>query len=277
MKRLVVVFTILLVLGRIALAAEGCRVGAAHFDVRGGPLTLSMDDGSPLPDGCSGQIIVDILGDGIAPPRTDGAPGDGDALLALTLKGMKQSSGVFLINGSAALGAQGFFISPDFIGDDIPAQPVFLRVWNSPDPRTVSGYWDSPPCRLTFGPQQISFPRSAWTFHPFTPSVGAAPGDKNLSAESTLGQAQSHDLLQTFPNPFNSTARITFSLSQAGHARLVLFDVQGRQVRTLLDATLPAGPHALTLDGRALPSGLYFASLQTPHSSPVVRRVLLVR
>jgi Zn-dependent metalloprotease len=82
-------------------------------------------------------------------------------------------------------------------------------------------------------------------------------------------------------NPVHGNAALNFSLSQAGPARLQLIDVSGRVVRTLVDGSMSAGPHAASWNGRdaagrSLPSGLYFARLDAEGGS-IVRRVLMVR
>jgi hypothetical protein len=75
-----------------------------------------------------------------------------------------------------------------------------------------------------------------------------------------------NNLAQNEPNPFNPTTSIKFTLSNAGDARLMVFDVSGRLVRVLFDGRLTAGFHALTWDGlddagRRLGSGTYFYRL----------------
>jgi len=74
-------------------------------------------------------------------------------------------------------------------------------------------------------------------------------------------------LAKNHPNPFNPKTSIAFSLSRSGPAKLTIFDVQGRAVRTLVDDVLEAGTHEATWDGRdesgtPSASGLYFYRLE---------------
>ena len=74
-------------------------------------------------------------------------------------------------------------------------------------------------------------------------------------------------LSQNQPNPFNPVTRIAFRLGQAGPARLRVFSIDGRLVRTLVDGPLSAGEQGVTWDGRdddgrALPSGLYLYAFE---------------
>lgn len=70
------------------------------------------------------------------------------------------------------------------------------------------------------------------------------------------------------PNPFNPSTRIGFTLPAAGEISLEIFDAAGRRVRTIERGILPAGRHEAAWDGLDdrggnLPSGVYFARLQT--------------
>jgi hypothetical protein len=70
-------------------------------------------------------------------------------------------------------------------------------------------------------------------------------------------------LYQNSPNPFNPTTAICFELARAGYARLSIYDIAGRLVRTLVDGSTQAGSHSVAWDGRdekgrEMPSGLYF-------------------
>ncbi len=62
---------------------------------------------------------------------------------------------------------------------------------------------------------------------------------------------------QNYPNPFNPVTRIAYSLAQAGHVRITVFDVLGREVATPVDGSATAGRHEVEFDAAHLPSGLY--------------------
>ncbi|HYQ95918.1 MAG TPA: T9SS type A sorting domain-containing protein, partial [Candidatus Eisenbacteria bacterium] len=71
------------------------------------------------------------------------------------------------------------------------------------------------------------------------------------------------------PNPLNPQSKLTFATGREGPAKALLFDIQGRLVRTLLDTPrLAAGPHEYSFDGRndrgrTLSSGVYFYRVQS--------------
>jgi hypothetical protein len=87
-------------------------------------------------------------------------------------------------------------------------------------------------------------------------------------------------LQQNYPNPFNPTTTIRFDLARPGHVRLSIFDMAGRRVRVLVDATLPADRHHVVWNGRntrglRVSSGIYQSRLETPDGTFNRKMVLL--
>jgi hypothetical protein len=89
-------------------------------------------------------------------------------------------------------------------------------------------------------------------------------------------------LHQNWPNPFRPSTVVRFDLAAAGETpvRLEIFDVEGRRVRTLLDAKLPPGEFEARWDGRgdrgeAVAAGVYFYRLVTPESAETRKMVRL--
>jgi hypothetical protein len=84
---------------------------------------------------------------------------------------------------------------------------------------------------------------------------------------SVSSPVHSFDLKPSAPNPFRGTAMLGFSLAETGHARLRLYNVAGRLVRTLFNQQMPAGPNVAVWDGAdqggvVVGSGMYFARLE---------------
>jgi hypothetical protein len=87
--------------------------------------------------------------------------------------------------------------------------------------------------------------------------------------------------LMARPNPFNPATTLAFELGRAQPVELAVHDLRGRRVRRLLADTLPAGPHAVTWNGRddrgrSLASGVYLLRLETP-AEVATRRVCLLK
>ncbi len=70
------------------------------------------------------------------------------------------------------------------------------------------------------------------------------------------------DLKQNYPNPFNAATHIEFTLAVDQFVRLVLFDVRGKKIKTLLSRKMPSGRHRLKVDLDHLPAGVYFYRLE---------------
>jgi hypothetical protein len=75
-----------------------------------------------------------------------------------------------------------------------------------------------------------------------------------------------YGLSQNYPNPFNPTTTIQYDLPQAGWVVLKIYDVLGRNIRTLVEGGNPAGRHTVRWDGKNdvgydVPSGLYFCRM----------------
>lgn len=65
-----------------------------------------------------------------------------------------------------------------------------------------------------------------------------------------------------YPNPFNPTTNIRFTLDRAGHIDLSLYDVTGRKVRQIATGMYPSGIHTAMLDAAGLSSAVYMVSLR---------------
>ncbi len=68
--------------------------------------------------------------------------------------------------------------------------------------------------------------------------------------------------LENYPNPFNPSTTIRYSLPEAGDVTLVVFDATGRHVVTLVNGAQPAGLYEATFEAGDLPSGTYFFRLE---------------
>lgn len=106
-----------------------------------------------------------------------------------------------------------------------------------------------------------------------------ATGDDLLDAE-TSGPNE-FSLAQNYPNPFNLETQIVFQMPTDELVQLTVFDILGRQVAVLVNATLQAGRHQITWEGRdanglRVSSGMYFYQLRAPNFV-ASKRMLLVQ
>jgi|GEM_PF-6904711 hypothetical protein len=69
-------------------------------------------------------------------------------------------------------------------------------------------------------------------------------------------------LHNAFPNPFNPSTTLTYSLAKPANVSLAVFDSSGRKIATLVDNFVSAGEHSVQFDGNGLSSGVYFYRLK---------------
>jgi photosystem II stability/assembly factor-like uncharacterized protein len=94
---------------------------------------------------------------------------------------------------------------------------------------------------------------------------------KNISSEIP----SAYSLSQNYPNPFNPVAKIKFAMLKSGDAKIVVYDVMGREVQTLINESMQAGTYETTFDGSALNSGVYFYKLTADGYSETKRMILI--
>jgi len=85
---------------------------------------------------------------------------------------------------------------------------------------------------------------------------------------------------QNYPNPFNAATTIEFSLPSELNVELVIYDILGRNVRTLVSGRLEAGAHDVTWDsvdntGEGTPSGVYFYILRAGDQVMTKKMILI--
>lgn len=82
-------------------------------------------------------------------------------------------------------------------------------------------------------------------------------------------------LLQNYPNPFNPTTRISFSIPRKDFVYLRVYDILGREVKTLINEELAPGEYEYEFDAEGLSSGFYYYSLRAGEYVAVKKMVLV--
>ncbi|MBS1518940.1 MAG: T9SS type A sorting domain-containing protein [Bacteroidetes bacterium] len=86
---------------------------------------------------------------------------------------------------------------------------------------------------------------------------------------------ESYGLSQNFPNPFNPSTTIKYQIPEDGKVNIVIFDVLGRELMTLVDKVQNAGKYEMEFNAGDLSSGIYFYRLISGDFSDLKRMVLL--
>ncbi|MBZ0202301.1 MAG: T9SS type A sorting domain-containing protein [Ignavibacteria bacterium] len=89
------------------------------------------------------------------------------------------------------------------------------------------------------------------------------------------GVPNSFSLSQNYPNPFNPVTNIKFSIPNAGLVKLVVFDVAGREVATLINENVAAGYYNADFDASSLSSGVYFYQITSGDFVDTKKMVLI--
>jgi hypothetical protein len=94
------------------------------------------------------------------------------------------------------------------------------------------------------------------------------------------GVPKVYELSNNYPNPFNPSTQIQYAVPRASNVSLVIYNVLGQQVRTLVDAPQNAGRFTVTWDGRdnlghVVGSGVYFYRLNAGETSLVKKMLML--
>ncbi|MEO8513500.1 MAG: T9SS type A sorting domain-containing protein, partial [Ignavibacteria bacterium] len=96
-------------------------------------------------------------------------------------------------------------------------------------------------------------------------------GIQNISNEIP----KSYFLSQNYPNPFNPTTNIKFSIPKASLVKLVVYDITGREVETLVNEILNAGTYNADWNASNYSSGVYFYKVESADFNDVKKMVLV--
>jgi ligand-binding sensor domain-containing protein len=82
-------------------------------------------------------------------------------------------------------------------------------------------------------------------------------------------------LYQNYPNPFNPSTTIEFDIPEKTNVKIIIYDILGREVETLIDKELEPGKYKLNFNATNLPSGVYFYTLKTPKFTKTNKMLLI--
>ena len=96
-----------------------------------------------------------------------------------------------------------------------------------------------------------------------------------VESQST-GPRSPEELFSVYPNPFETSATIAYTLEKGGPVVIEIYDVLGRKVATLVNQDMPPGTHRVAFEGEGYSNGLYILTLKTDETR-VARKAVLLR
>ena len=117
----------------------------------------------------------------------------------------------------------------------------------------------------------------------FSPATDVIRGPGNTVARAPepsrldVASPEAFDISAPYPNPFSGRATFTVALEEGGPVHIHLYDLLGREVRSVFKGHLPAsGPFSFDIDGSDLPDGTYWIRAEAQHKQ-ATRSIILRR
>lgn len=94
-------------------------------------------------------------------------------------------------------------------------------------------------------------------------------------SEEKISLPAGFTLNQNYPNPFITETRISFKLAMSGFVSLKVFNIEGKEVSTLVNEEMEPGSYTVMFDATGLPGGVYYYCLKTGDENDTRSMVLL--
>jgi len=99
----------------------------------------------------------------------------------------------------------------------------------------------------------------------------------NLSNEVEIGIKVIYKVSQNYPNPFNPTTKIDYELQDDGMVNIKLYDLSGKEVRTIVNAERTAGYYTLEFNAEGLSSGVYIYRMEIDGILKDTKQMILLK
>lgn len=112
---------------------------------------------------------------------------------------------------------------------------------------------------------------------PITGEAGFVLADTTGAPDDTDERPEAFALHQNYPNPFNPTTSVRYEVASRSDVRLVVYDMLGKQVATLVNREHLPGTYRVNFDASSLSSGVYILSMKAQDGFHAVRRMVLTK
>ena len=111
-------------------------------------------------------------------------------------------------------------------------------------------------------------------------TIGSPSGDEFYLTSNYNGKIKEvgltgYKLHDIYPNPFNPSSQVSFTLPKESYVSLHAYDVRGERVDTIFEGYQVKGHHTYTWNASSLPSGVYYIKMISDHSSLSTKAMLL--
>ncbi|MBU1680865.1 MAG: T9SS type A sorting domain-containing protein, partial [Bacteroidetes bacterium] len=142
---------------------------------------------------------------------------------------------------------------------------------NSYSPKQYSFVDENPPsAKISYRLKQIDFD-GQFEYYGIIAEVDASA----LTGVEDKGIPVQYSLSQNYPNPFNPSTKINYSIPGTENVSVILYDLVGNEIRTLVNETKSAGNYEIEFDASYLASGVYYYKLKTSNFVQVRKMVLI--
>jgi hypothetical protein len=205
------------------------------------------------------------------------------------------TSSLFLSQDNVAIESVGL----DFIRNEQGVNPSnYTTVYGSVDNYLhEAALADNPPSGTVYDPERDGTRLQSLGVHEhwnnpvdkqYTRNLGAGQGIELFRLTNSVTSVHEQEvpleyaLFQNYPNPFNPSTTISFSVLRAGNVSLVVYDLKGALVRTLVSGAVETGRHSVQWDGKdsrgiSVGSGVFFTSLRAGDTFVDVKKMVLLR
>ncbi|MFA7361280.1 MAG: T9SS type A sorting domain-containing protein [Candidatus Kapaibacterium sp.] len=97
-----------------------------------------------------------------------------------------------------------------------------------------------------------------------------------LNSEVEVGIPKKYNLSQNYPNPFNPVTKIDFDLPKDARVKITVFDILGREMKSIINEFRKAGYHTVTFNASGISSGTYFYRFETEGGNNIITKKLLL-
>lgn len=105
-------------------------------------------------------------------------------------------------------------------------------------------------------------------------TVGEKTGDESIPEEKPVTY---NNLSENLPNPFNPVTKINYQIIKDGFVKLIVFDITGKEVKTIVNEFKTAGSYQVVFDGSGISSGTYFYRIETSNGFKDTKRMILIK